>query len=279
MEIIVNKIAKEYRLPEALRGTILEKIMDAKIPEIAASRRVISADDIETALVDAPPIRSFKGALTQMSRNVPAVIAEIKRASPSAGLIREDFSPLKIAESYQSAGAAALSILTEVRYFQGGLDILTAVRERTPLPVLRKDFIVDPYQIIEARRAGADAVLLIAALLDAASLKMLREEAERLGMDALVEVHSEDELGRALDAGAGLIGVNNRDLRAFTVDLNIALNLVRLMPNDITAVAESGIKTAEDLRRLYDAGYRGFLVGERLMRASDPGAALAELLR
>jgi len=275
----VNKIAKEYRLPEALRGTILEKIMDAKIPEIAASRRVISADDIETALVDAPPIRSFKGALTQMSRNVPAVIAEIKRASPSAGLIREDFSPLKIAESYQSAGAAALSILTEVRYFQGGLDILTAVRERTPLPVLRKDFIVDPYQIIEARRAGADAVLLIAALLDAASLKMLREEAERLGMDALVEVHSEDELGRALDAGAGLIGVNNRDLRAFTVDLNIALNLVRLMPNDITAVAESGIKTAEDLRRLYDAGYRGFLVGERLMRASDPGAALAELLR
>lgn len=275
----MNKIAKEYRLPEALRGTILEKIMDAKIPEIAASRRVISADDIETALVDAPPIRSFKGALTQMSRNVPAVIAEIKRASPSAGLIREDFSPLKIAESYQSAGAAALSILTEVRYFQGGLDILTAVRERTPLPVLRKDFIVDPYQIIEARRAGADAVLLIAALLDAASLKMLREEAERLGMDALVEVHSEDELGRALDAGAGLIGVNNRDLRAFTVDLNIALNLVRLMPNDITAVAESGIKTAEDLRRLYDAGYRGFLVGERLMRASDPGAALAELLR
>lgn len=268
--------AKQYRLPEALQGTILETIMHSKIHELTGAKMKLPASSIESVLDRAPEVRAFRAALM---RKTPAIISEIKKASPSAGLIREDFDPVKIAQEYEHAGAAALSVLTEVHHFRGGLEILATVRWHAQIPLLRKDFIIDPYQILEARHAGADAVLLIAALLDTSALASLRAEAERVGMDALVEVHSESELRSALDAGASLIGVNNRDLRTFAVSLDVSLSLARLMPRGVIAVAESGIRTAEDIRRLSDAGYRGFLVGEQLMRAPSPGAALERLMQ
>jgi len=259
-----------------LKGTILEKIMHAKVHELIGAIGKLPAVSMSSVLDRAPEVRSFRNALKSHS---PAVIAEIKRASPSAGLICRDFDPRKIAREYQKSGAAALSVITEVQHFQGGLEILATVRWSNPLPLLRKDFIIDPYQILEARHAGADAVLLIAALLDPAALKSLRTEAERYGMEALVEVHNEAELENALESGATLIGVNCRDLRTFEVSLDVALNLARKLPQSVMPVAESGIKTADDLRRLAGAGYRGFLVGEQLMRASSPGKELAELIR
>ena len=179
---------------------------------------------------------------------------------------------------HQKSGAAALSVITEVSYFHGGLEILANVRWNAGAPLLRKDFIIDPYQILEARHAGADAVLLIAVLLDAVTLKNLRSEAERIGMDALVEVHNESELQLALDAGATLIGVNNRDLRTFEVSLDVSLRLGRMIPKNLVSVSESGIRAPKDIRTLSDAGFKGFLVGEHLMRSSSPGAALAQLL-
>ncbi|MDR1727883.1 MAG: indole-3-glycerol phosphate synthase TrpC [Acidobacteriota bacterium] len=269
-----------YQLPEALAGTVLEKIMAAKLPASAAAEIKVPLADLEASLGDAPAARPLRAALARAAGESPsgvAVIAEIKKASPSAGLIREDFRPLEIAASYAGAGAAALSVLTEEDFFRGGMDILSSVRAASPLPVLRKDFIVSAYQLVEARAAGADAALLIVALLGEARLAGLLEKAADLGLDALVEVHSEEELRTALRAGAKLVGVNSRDLRTFKVDLEVARRLARLMPGDVFPVAESGIKTAEDVRWLADAGYKGFLVGERLMRAPDPGAALREL--
>jgi indole-3-glycerol phosphate synthase len=268
-------ISNEYRIPENLRDTILEKIMVAKVRELEAVRQKLPASSIESALERAEGVRSLKKALG--AARTPAIIAEIKKASPSAGLICRDFDPVRIAREYRNAGAAALSVITEVHHFSGNLEILAMLRWHTGLPLLRKDFIIDSYQILEARRAGADAVLLIAALLEPFALKSLRVEAERLGMEALVEVHDEEELRKALDAGAGLIGVNNRNLRTFEVSLDVSLNLAGLLPAGVTAVAESGIRTADDIRRLSDAGYLGFLVGEQLMRAPSPGAALREL--
>jgi indole-3-glycerol phosphate synthase len=265
----------EYQLPENLKDTVLERIMRAKVHEIIGAKNKFPADSIESVLDRAPEVRSLKQALISHS---PAIIAEIKKASPSAGVIRMDFDPVKIAREYQDSGAAALSVITEVRHFQGGLEILALLRWNAKLPLLRKDFIVDPYQVLEARHAGADAVLLIAALLDASSLKNLKNEAERLGMDALVEVHNESELQKSLDAGATLIGINNRDLRTFEMSLDVAINIARLLPREVVAVAESGIRTADDIRKLANAGYRGFLVGEQLMRSPSPGAALSELI-
>lgn len=266
----------DYRLPEALKGTILEKIMRAKVYELIGARKAFPAVSIENSLNRAPAVRSLRTALASRT---PAIIAEIKRASPSAGLIRKDFNPLQIALEYQKSGAAALSVITEVTHFRGGLEILAGLRWNTKLPLLRKDFLIDRYQVLEARHAGADAVLLIAALLDTNALKALRMEAERYGMEALIEVHNESELQRALDAGGRLLGVNNRDLRAFDVSLDVSLSLAGLIPQGILAVAESGIRTADDIRRLSDAGYRGFLVGEHLLRSASPGAALTQLLR
>jgi len=270
------KTASDYVMPEAIKSTILEKIMHAKVHELIGARSKLPAICLESVLDRAPAVRSFKKALLS---HAPAVIAEIKRASPSAGLICEDFDPMRIAKEYQDSGAAALSVITEVKHFRGGLEILARLRWDSKIPLLRKDFLIDPYQILEARHAGADAVLLIAALLDAPMLKHMREESERWGMETLVEVHNESELQRALDAGATIVGVNNRDLRSFEVSLDVSLNLARIMPKDILTVAESGIRTAEDIRRLSDAGFRGFLVGEHLMRSSSPGAALKELLK
>jgi indole-3-glycerol phosphate synthase len=255
---------------------MLEKIMHAKVHELLGIKKKLPAVALENVLDRTEPVRPLRKAL--MSR-VPAIIAEIKRASPSVGLICRDFDPVRIAREYQSAGAAALSVITEVQYFRGGLEILAMLRWNAALPLLRKDFIIDPYQILEARHAGADAVLLIAALLDGSTLRFLRNEAERYGMDALVEVHDEPDLQKALDAGAGLIGVNNRNLRTFDVSLEVSFNLARLLPGGVLAVAESGIRTSEDIRRLSGAGYKGFLVGESLMRSASPGAALADLLK
>ncbi len=264
-----------YDLPRELAGTVLESIVKARLYEIAGARDKYPATAIMAVLDRAPAIRSFKRAL---NRGDTAIIAELKKASPSAGVLRPDFRPIEIALEFHAAGAAALSVITEARHFHGGLETLAALRWRTNLPLLRKDFIVDPYQVLEARHAGADAVLLIAALLDGPHLGALRAEVEGLGMEALVEVHNENELDRALHAGATLIGVNNRDLRTFQVSLDTSFKLAARFPRGITAVAESGLRSAEDVRRLRDAGYRGFLIGEQLMRAPSPGAALALLI-
>lgn len=265
----------DYRLPHELEGTSLEKIMHSKVHEIAGAKRKWPAESIRSALDRAPQIRSFKAAL---SRGFPAVIAELKKASPSAGVLRPDFNPVALALELQEAGAAALSVLTEVTYFQGGLETLASLRWKTRLPLLRKDFVIDPYQVLEARHAGADAVLLIAALLAPEKLRALRAEVEGLGMEALVEVHNRPELERAVDLGATLIGVNNRDLRTFEVSLQTCLDMAPLLPKGVVAVAESGIRTREDIRRLWDSGYRGFLIGEQLMRAASPGTALSVLI-
>jgi indole-3-glycerol phosphate synthase len=207
------------------------------------------------------------------------VIAEIKRRSPSKGEIRPDFDAVACARAYAAAGAAAISVLTDARYFGGSLELLAQVRSAVSLPLLRKDFVVDAYQLDEARVAGADAVLLIAAALDPRSLRELREHAEGLALDALVEVHDEQELEAALAAGADLIGINNRDLRSFEVDLGVSERLAGKVPKGCVVVSESGIFRPEDWERLEAAGAHAFLVGEALMRESDVGAALRRLRR
>jgi indole-3-glycerol phosphate synthase len=219
--------------------------------------------------------RDFHAALA--SRPV-AVIAEIKQASPSKGVLSVDFNPARIAQQYASGGAAALSVLTDQKYFRGSLDDLLAARAPVSLPVLRKDFTLEESQIVEAAAHSADAVLLIAALLRRDQLRTLREAAARFHLAALVEVHDEAELEDALASGARIIGVNNRDLRTFSVSLDVSLRLAPRIPSAVLAVAESGIHCRTDIERLRDAGFRGFLIGERLMRAADPARALEELL-
>ena len=265
-----------YTLPRELEGSVLAQIMRARLQELAVSVAKYPAASIAAVLDRAPAVRSLRAALVRRS---PAVIAEVKKASPSAGTIREDADPVAIGVELETAGAAALSVVTEGLFFRGNLENLARLRWMSRCPLLRKDFIVHPYQVLEARHAGADAVLLIAALLDAAAMRRLREEAEAIGMDALVEVHDKGELDRALGSGATLIGVNNRDLRTFRVSLDVSFALAGRIPKEAVAVSESGIRSAEDIRRLMDAGYRGFLVGEQLMRAASPGRALSDLLR
>ncbi len=271
----MTQISSGYRLPQDLEGTILAEIMHDKVHELIGAKKKWPAVSIRNALDRAPEVRSLKGALLRRS---PAVIAEIKRASPSAGLLRQNFEPVKIAQDYEKEGAAAISVVTEGKHFRGNLEFLARVRWNTGLPLLRKDFVIDPYQVLEARHANADAVLLIAALLEGARLRDLCAENDAYGMESLVEVHNERELDRALESGATLIGVNNRDLRTFEVSLDVSLRLGARLPKDVVAVAESGIRTADDIRRLAGAGYRGFLIGELLMRADSPGAALKTLL-
>ena len=219
--------------------------------------------------------RGFRRAL---ETRAPAVIAEIKRASPSRGVIAQEFEPQAIAARYEAAGAAALSVLTDVQFFQGSLEHLEAARAQTLLPALRKDFTLDRYHVWQAAAYGADAVLLIAAILTPAELRELLGQARELELDALVEVHDRPELDRALAAGADLIGVNNRNLRTFEVTLDTSLGLAAAIPPSVVAVSESGIRRPEDIQRLAAAGYRAFLVGESLMSQADPGAALATLL-
>ncbi len=263
-----------YEVPQAIKGTILEQIVETKLHEIVGAKQKFPAASLRMAMDRAPVVRSFRKSILRSS---PALIAEIKRRSPSAGILRRDFDPAGIAREYEDSGAAAISVVTEVKHFSGGLEILAMLRWQCKIPLLRKDFLLDPYQILEARHAGADAVLLIAALLDASSLRKMREEAEGIGMEALVEVHDEIELDRALESGAVLIGVNNRDLRTFEVSLETCFRLAGRLPGNAVPVAESGIRSADDVQRLMDAGYRGFLIGEQLLRAPSPGAALSKL--
>jgi indole-3-glycerol phosphate synthase len=262
--------------------TILDEILVHKREEVARAMRALPASELAARAReagDAP--RGFRAALARGPR--PRIVAEIKRRSPSRGEIRADFDPQACAQAYAEAGAAAISVLTDERWFGGSLDTLSLVRRSAPLPILRKDFIVDAYQIDEARWRGADAVLLIAAAFApearVAELTGLRERARSLGLDALVEVHDHAELEAALASGADLVGVNNRDLRSFEVDLATTERLADEVPEGVVLVAESGIHSPDDIARLEAAGADAFLVGEALMREADLGAALRKLRR
>ena len=235
-------------------------------------------DELERRPAAAEPRRGrFTAALSRADRL--NVIAECKRRSPSRGVLKADYDAAAIARGYERAGAAAISVLTEPAFFDGHLEHLAAVRRAVELPILRKDFIVDRYQILEARAAGADAILLIVAALTPPALTQLHLAATDAGLDVLVEIHDLSELPIALDAGASIVGVNNRNLRTLAVDTEVSRHAVELIPEDVIAVAESGLTAAEDLRELKRAGYDAFLMGERLMTANDPGQALADLLR
>jgi len=250
---------------------------------VAATRRRVADSEAEVPIAAlrarverlGRPTRGFRRALAEPGIRV---IAECKRRSPSRGVLRRSYDPGSIAGAYQRAGAAAISVLTEPTFFDGDLSHLEAVQAAVTCPVLRKDFIVSEYQVVEARAYGADAILLIVAALEDAALTGLTSSARELDLDVLVEVHDEPELDRALRAGADLVGVNNRNLRTLEVDLEASYRLAERMPAHVLGVAESGIKTGDDLRRLAAAGYRAFLVGERFMTASDPGAALGALI-
>jgi indole-3-glycerol phosphate synthase len=262
--------------------TILDEILARKLEEVAAAKRVL-APDVLAQRAEASPLllRGFRDAL--QCGETPRVIAVIKRRSPSKGEIRPDLEPVDCALAYLDGGAAAISVLTDQHFFGGRLDYLEKVRGAVPLPLLRKDFVVDAYQIDEARAWGADAVLLIVAAFAGADrvprLTALRERAAALGLDTLVEVHDEAELEVALASGADLVGVNNRDLRSFEVDLAVTERLAARTPAGILLVAESGIFTSDDVARLAACGASAFLVGESLMRESDPAAALRRLRR
>lgn len=219
--------------------------------------------------------RDFRQALISRS---PAIIAEIKKASPSKGLLASDFDPVRLARQYEAGGAAALSVLTDEAFFQGSLADLRAARGASGLPALRKDFTLDDSHVLEAAASGADAILLIAAILEAPQIRSLREFAARYGMAALVEAHDERDLAKALDAGAEIIGVNNRDLTTFQVTLETSLRLAPRIPSGVLKVSESGIRSTQDVARLREAGYRAFLVGEHLMTSGDPAGALRELV-
>jgi indole-3-glycerol phosphate synthase len=257
---------------------ILEKIVAVKHQEVAAAQRRKSLTAVRADAESRVLTRDFVGAMrSKIAAGHPAVIAEIKKASPSKGVLREEFIPADIAQSYAEHGAACLSVLTDVDFFQGSVDYLKQARASCQLPVLRKDFMVDAYQIYESRAMGADAVLLIAACLDDAQMKDFEAIARNLDMAVLVEVHDQAELARALKLQTPLIGVNNRNLKSFEVSLDTTLTLRSHVPADRILVTESGIQTREEVLRMGAAGINAFLVGEAFMRASDPGEALAEL--
>jgi indole-3-glycerol phosphate synthase len=256
--------------------TILERIIAYKWQELAAARGQLPEAELELRAAQAPPARDFRAAL-ERGPGVQ-VIAEVKKASPSAGVLRADFDPAAIARVYERHGAACVSVLTDGPSFQGHLRHLEAVRAAVALPVLRKDFIVDRYQLLEARAAGADAALLIAEVLEGEALPRLLRQALELGLEALVELYDRANLPRVLDSGARLIGVNNRDLRTFRTSLEHTFEVAAGLPGDVCLVSESGIRSRADVERLQAAGVRAVLVGETLMRAPDVGAKLAELL-
>ncbi|MBN8507529.1 MAG: indole-3-glycerol phosphate synthase TrpC [Burkholderiales bacterium] len=257
---------------------ILERIVAVKRDEVAAAKAQCDAAAMRRAAQAQPPARDFVGALrAKIGLGQPAVIAEIKKASPSKGVLREHFVPVEIAASYAAHGAACLSVLTDERFFQGAAQHLFEARGACALPALRKDFIVDAYQIEQARAWGADAILLIVACLDDARLADFEACASDLGMAVLVEVHDAAELERALRLKTPLVGVNNRNLRSFEVSLDVTLGLLPGLPTDRLLVTESGILGPADVRRMRAAGVAAFLVGEAFMRAGDPGSALAEL--
>jgi indole-3-glycerol phosphate synthase len=262
--------------------SILEKILVRKRAEVSSAKQRLPAERLASAAEACDdPTRGFRTALSRGSR--PRIIAEMKPRSPSRGVIRADFDPVAIAKAYFEGGAAAISVLTDEPDFGGQLGTLDIVRRAVPLPLLRKDFMVDAYQIDEARVAGADAILLIVAAFpgadSVAEIRRLKDRADELGLDALIEVHDDREFDIAVECGANFVGVNNRDLATFEVDLAISERLVDRAPDGVVVVAESGISKAKDVERLESAGVDAFLVGEALMREPDPGLALRELRR
>ncbi len=257
-------------------ASVLDAIVARTRQHLTAEQARRPLDEVQEAARSAPAPRPFAAALSRAGR--VNVIAEHKRRSPSRGAIREDLAPADVARGYEAAGAAALSVLTDEPFFGGRLEHLVEARAATRLPVLRKDFVVDPWQMWEARAAGADATLLIVAALDDDQLRQLLALATEVGLDALVEVHDRGELDRALGAGARIVGVNNRNLKTMEVSLATAVSLCPSIPDGVVKVAESGIRTGEDVRRLQEAGFDAFLVGERLMSAREPGPALRSLI-
>ena len=257
---------------------ILQRIVAVKRDEVAQARRRYGLAELQAQAAAASPARGFAAALrARVEAGHPAVIAEVKKASPSKGVLREHFVPADIARSYESGGAACLSVLTDERFFQGCAAYLQQARESCSLPVLRKDFLIDPYQVVEARAMGADCVLLIAACLDDGLMSELEACALEQGLDVLVEVHDGEELERALRLRTPLIGVNNRNLRTFEVSLDTTIGLLPRVPGDRLLVTESGILARADVQRMRSAGVHAFLVGEAFMRAPDPGQALRDL--
>jgi indole-3-glycerol phosphate synthase len=256
-------------------SSILDTIVQCKRREVSAQRVAVPDAELQRRLAVAAPVRDFRGALEAASG--VAVIAEVKKASPSAGILRADFDPVAIARIYADNGASAISVLTDAPFFQGSLEYLTTVRKAVTPPVLRKDFIFDRYQVLEARAAGADAVLLIAEILEQSELVSLLREAHRLGMQALVELYDSENLPRVVDSGARLIGINNRNLRTFETRLEHTLDLAARVPRDCCLVSESGVKTHGDVVRLQAAGVKAVLIGETFMRAGDIAAKLTEI--
>jgi len=259
-----------------MAGSILDQIVETKRQEIETAKMARPVQSLVDQLKSAPPVRNFLDALS--AHGPIKLIAEVKKASPSKGLIREDFDPVQIAQCYQQHGATCLSVLTDEHYFQGNLQYLSEIRQSVNLPVLRKDFVLDYYQVVEARVAGADAVLLIAECLDDDQLQMLHDHIVDLGMTPLVEFYEQHNLQRVMQSGAKLIGVNNRNLHTFETDLNHVIQLRSQIPQDRLLVGESGIHGHEDAQRLADAGIDAMLVGEHLMVAEDIGAAVNQLL-
>ncbi len=257
--------------------SILQQILQRKTEEIAAGKSVFSIADLTAQARECPATRGFESSLRLALKRGPAVIAEIKKASPSAGVIRENFRPHAIARSYKAAGAACLSVLTDRDFFQGEAKYLQQARAACSLPVLRKDFIIDPWQILESRVMGADCILLIVAALEQSVLQELLDLANESGMDVLVEVHDEAELERALRLDHDLIGVNNRNLNTFEISLATSERLQKMLPGKQLLVTESGIKTADDVKRMQGSGINTFLVGEAFMHETDPGQALKRM--
>ncbi|PVA11780.1 indole-3-glycerol phosphate synthase TrpC [Pelagivirga sediminicola] len=258
--------------------TILDKIKSYKLEEIAAAKAKTSPDAMDEKARTAPPVRPFKDALLQASIQGYGLIAEIKKASPSKGLIREDFDPVALAEAYAEGGATCLSVLTDTPSFQGANEYLTQARDACDLPVLRKDFMFDPYQVAEARALGADCILIIMACLSDGEAAALEKAAAEWGMDAIIEVHNQDELTRAEALKSRLIGINNRDLNTFETTLDTSRTLARYVPEGRIIICESGLETREDLADIARYGARCFLIGETLMRADDVASATRMIL-
>lgn len=258
--------------------TILEKIVAHKHTEVAGARKKRSLSELESNFPSPQELRGFAKAMqTSVGKRQPAIIAEVKKASPSKGLIREDFQPALHGRQYADAGATCLSVLTDRDFFQGHDDFMVAAREACNLPVIRKDFMVDPYQIAESRALGADCILLIVAALAQSQLLELASYAKELQLDVLVEVHNQSELDRALEVDSPLLGINNRDLHTFETSLETTLDLSQRVPSNKVVITESGIHSAQDVKLMLDNEIYGFLVGESMMRADDPGAKLKEL--
>ncbi|MDX8410979.1 MAG: indole-3-glycerol phosphate synthase TrpC [Mariprofundaceae bacterium] len=260
-------------------SSILEEIAAYKREWVHACKQRVPEDQLMQQAIAYTPL-DFRGALaSKIGQKEPAVIAEVKKASPSRGIIREDFDPVAIASSYEAHGASCLSVLTDVKYFQGSDSFVRQIRSRVSIPILRKDFMLDPYQIIEARSLGADCILIIMAMVDDALADELNASAREMGLTVLPEVHNREELDRALRLDSPLLGINNRDLHTFDTSLSTTLDLLSSVPDDRLLITESGIHTPEDVSLMTHAGVYGFLVGESLMRQPDPGLALSTLIK